>query len=70
VRQEVRSFTTTTAGLLAVGDWLKDAGCTHASSEWGIMSPFNRCRMTSSDSVQTDFLGGGTSPEGRWVRAF
>jgi hypothetical protein len=33
VRQEVRSFTTTTAGLLALRDWLKEAGCTHVGME-------------------------------------
>jgi transposase len=33
VRKEVRSFATTTAGLLALRDWLKDAGCTHVGME-------------------------------------
>jgi hypothetical protein len=33
VRQEVRSFATTTAGLLALRDWRKDAGCTHVGME-------------------------------------
>ena len=33
VRREVRSFATTTAGLLALRDWLKDAGCTHVGME-------------------------------------
>ncbi len=33
VRKEVRSFATTTAGLLTLRDWLKDAGCSHVGME-------------------------------------
>jgi transposase len=33
VSKEVRSFPTTTAGLLALRDWLKAAGCTHVGME-------------------------------------
>lgn len=31
--REIRSFRTTTAGLLALRDWLQTAGCTHAAME-------------------------------------
>ena len=31
--QEVRQFATTTAGLLALGDWLASHGCTHVAME-------------------------------------
>jgi hypothetical protein len=30
---EVRTFETTTKGLLALADWLREAGCTHAAME-------------------------------------
>ena len=33
VRHEVRHFVTTTAGLLALGEWLRAAGCTHVAME-------------------------------------
>lgn len=33
VEQEVRTFDTTTKGLLALSDWLKSRGCTHAAME-------------------------------------
>jgi transposase len=33
VTKEVRSFPTTTAGLLALRDWLEQAGCTHVGME-------------------------------------
>lgn len=33
VTQEVRSFPTTTTGLLALAEWLLDAGCTHVVME-------------------------------------
>src|SRR5215211_3796783 len=33
VRSEVRRFDTTTPGLLALGDWLAECGCTHAVME-------------------------------------
>ena len=33
VRREVRRFATTTAGLLELGDWLRQAGCTHVAME-------------------------------------
>jgi transposase len=33
VRQEVRTFRTETSGLLALADWLTDAGVTHAAME-------------------------------------
>ena len=33
VRREVRSFATTTAGLLELGDWLRQAGCTQVAME-------------------------------------
>jgi transposase len=33
VRQEVRTFETTTQGLLSLSDWLTEAGCTHAAME-------------------------------------
>src|SRR5215468_3142249 len=33
VRHEVRRFATTTAGLLELGDWLRQAGCTHVAME-------------------------------------
>jgi transposase len=33
VRHEVRTFSTTTRGLLALADWLQGAGCTHAVLE-------------------------------------
>jgi transposase len=33
VRTEVRRFDTTTPGLLALGDWLAECGCTHAVME-------------------------------------
>jgi transposase len=33
VTHEVRSFGTTTAGLLALAQWLADSGCTHAAME-------------------------------------
>jgi transposase len=29
VRRDTRTFTATTAGLIALGDWLDEAGCTH-----------------------------------------
>ncbi len=31
--QEVRTFETTTKGLLALADWLREGGCTHAAME-------------------------------------
>ena len=31
--QEVRTFETTTKGLLALADWLREAGCTHVAME-------------------------------------
>jgi len=31
--KEVRTFGTTTAALLALGDWLRGAGCTHVAME-------------------------------------
>ena len=31
--REVRSYRTTTAGLLALRDWLQTAGCTHVAME-------------------------------------
>ncbi len=31
--KEVRTFSTTTEALLALGDWLSDAGCTHVAME-------------------------------------
>ena len=31
--REVRSFPTTTRGLLALADWLREAGCTHVAME-------------------------------------
>jgi transposase len=33
VAREVRSFRTTTQGLLALADWLREAGCTHVAME-------------------------------------
>src|SRR5437868_3016591 len=30
---EVKTFATTTAGLLALSDWLSEKGCTHAAME-------------------------------------
>ena len=33
VRREVKSFPTTTRGLLALADWLREAGCTHVAME-------------------------------------
>ena len=33
VRTEVRRFDTTTPGLLALGEWLAECGCTHAVME-------------------------------------
>ena len=33
IKQEVRSFETTTQGLLALGDWLSEQGCTHVAME-------------------------------------
>jgi len=33
VRREVRSFPTTTRGLLALADWLREAGCTQVAME-------------------------------------
>jgi transposase len=33
VHQEVRTFRTETSGLLALADWLTDAGVTHAAME-------------------------------------
>src|SRR6516225_1843279 len=33
VRHEVRRFATTTAGLLELADWLRQAGCTHVAME-------------------------------------
>src|SRR5262250_2094332 len=33
VRHEVRRFATTTAGLLDLADWLRQAGCTHVAME-------------------------------------
>jgi transposase len=33
IQQEVRSFATTTSGLLALAEWLVDAGCTHVAME-------------------------------------
>jgi transposase len=33
VRREVRRWGTTTAELLALGDWLRQAGCTHVAME-------------------------------------
>jgi transposase len=30
---EVKTFVTTTAGLLALSDWLSENGCTHAAME-------------------------------------
>jgi len=33
VRREVRRFATTTAGLLELADWLRQAGCTHVAME-------------------------------------
>ena len=33
VRSEVRSFATTTAGLLTLRDWLKQERCTHVGME-------------------------------------
>lgn len=33
VRQEVRTFGTTTRELLALADWLRESGCTHAAME-------------------------------------
>ena len=33
VRSEVRRFDTTTPGLLALGEWLAECGCTHAVME-------------------------------------
>lgn len=33
VEQSVRSFATTTSGLLELGEWLGDAGCTHVAME-------------------------------------
>ena len=33
VAREVRSFPTTTRGLLALADWLCEAGCTHVAME-------------------------------------
>lgn len=32
-RQEVRGFSTMTTGLLELGDWLGEAGCTHVAME-------------------------------------
>lgn len=31
--EEVRTFETTTKGLLALSDWLKEEGCTHVAME-------------------------------------
>jgi len=33
VDHEVRRFATTTAGLLELADWLRQAGCTHVAME-------------------------------------
>ncbi len=33
VLREVRSFPTTTRGLLELADWLREEGCTHAAME-------------------------------------
>ena len=33
VVREVRIFSTTTRGLLALADWLREAGCTHVAME-------------------------------------
>ena len=33
VHHEVRTFATTTKGLLELGDWLNEHGCTHVAME-------------------------------------
>jgi transposase len=33
VQAPVRTFRTTTAGLLELGDWLSEQGCTHVAME-------------------------------------
>ena len=34
VKREVKTFDTTTKGLLALADWLASEGCTHVAMDW------------------------------------
>jgi transposase len=82
VRHEVRSFATTTRGLLALADWLRVEGCTHAVVEstgvyWRSVS-----RAGGRDRFDARERGGGPqctgaqerlrdarwlAPSGRWA---
>ena len=69
VVREVRSFSTTTRGLLALADWLREAGCTHVAMEatgvywkpvWHVLEgssswcwPMRRTLRTSLDARAT-----------------
>src|SRR2546430_13374724 len=49
IEQEVRTFDTTTKGLLELSDWLSERGCTHAAMEsTGVYWKPVRCVLESS----------------------
>src|SRR5215208_344905 len=71
VRCEVRRFETTTPGLLTLGAWLAECGCTHAAMEaTGVYCPGSTGRRNAClRRVQHLIKGfGGRSPAERLAR--
>jgi hypothetical protein len=59
VRHEVRTFGTTTSGLLALADWLREAGCTHAvGGDGGVLEgSCGRCPHRRRMKASRDIVG-------------
>ena len=67
VRREVRRFATTTAGLLELGDWLRQAGCTHVAMEaTGRLLEAGVAR--TGERVRTDTGQPGAYPQRAWAQ--
>ena len=66
-QQEVRRFATTTAGLLALADWLTAAGCTHVAMEaTGVYcSPSGMCSNQTSPWCSPTRSTSATCPAAR-----
>src|SRR5215213_8606344 len=68
VHTEVRRFDTTTPGLLALGAWLAECGCTHAAMEatgvywkpvWHVLSDGERVLILANAVLHPADRGGG-----------
>jgi hypothetical protein len=83
VKREVRSFQTTTQGLLALSEWLSAEGCTHVVMEatgvywkpvWHILSDGEfelvlACESAWNKDPVFGVIGIQSGPPGQWVHS-